>query len=411
MQELQWVRLPRHSSMKSANVKMCQRELLQQCTELNRPSSLTLTAQLSSVEKDVRCGGSHSRQIFTKKISLRMALDNFGRGLFEPIRRFNCAILNPPYKKINSESQTRVALREIGVETSNLYTGFLAVVLNLLEDGGELVAITPRSFCNGPYFKPFRRLLLETLSLRRVHIFDSRDVAFSEDDVLQENVIIYGVKGGMKGSRVTVSSSSGPEDDFAVSREVDYSQLVRPNDPECFIHIVPDGLAASISQQMDRLFWTLQEHEVEVSTGRVVDFRATPLLCALPGPDTVPLIYPRNFEKGFVQWPKPGSKKPQALALLPGSEKELLVPKGMYVLTKRFSSKEETRRVVAAIYDPAIMDANFVGFENHLNYFHRNGKGLPTKLAKGLAGFLNYTRWLIFFFVNLAATRKLMQPI
>ena len=29
------------------------------------------------------------------------------------------------------------------------------------------------------------------------------------------------------------------------------------------------------------------------------------------------------------------------------------------------------------------------GFENHLNYFHENGEGLPLDLAKGLAAFLN----------------------
>src|SRR5574337_65715 len=48
--------------------------------------------------------------------------------MFETPKRFNCAILNPPYRKIGSDSETRLILREIGVETSNIYTGFLAVV-------------------------------------------------------------------------------------------------------------------------------------------------------------------------------------------------------------------------------------------------------------------------------------------
>nr|NJM03924.1 hypothetical protein [Desulfobacula sp.] len=30
-----------------------------------------------------------------------------------------------------------------------------------------------------------------------------------------------------------------------------------------------------------------------------------------------------------------------------------------------------------------------MGFENHLNYFHKQGKGLPADLAKGLALYLN----------------------
>src|SRR3989442_2172558 len=160
--------------------------------------------------------------------------------MFAPARRFNCAILNPPYKKINSDSETRLMLREIGVETSNLYTGFLSVVLMMLAPGGELVAITPRSFCNGPYFKPFRELLLDTLALGRIHVFESRQVAFKEDEVLQENVIFHGVKGGGTDRSVTITSSTGPDDEFAAVREIPYQQVVRPSDLEHFIHIVPD---------------------------------------------------------------------------------------------------------------------------------------------------------------------------
>src|SRR6202043_1484651 len=94
--------------------------------------------------------------------------------MFGAPKRYNCAILNPPYKKINVESESRLMLREIGIETSNIYTGFLSVVLKLLASNGEMVAITPRSFCNGTYFKPFRALLLKTLAINRVHVFESR---------------------------------------------------------------------------------------------------------------------------------------------------------------------------------------------------------------------------------------------
>src|SRR5579884_4077726 len=79
--------------------------------------------------------------------------------------QFNAAILNPPYRKINSDSRTRRLLREAGIETSNLYTGFLALTARLLCEGGELVAICPRSFCNGPYFRPFREQFFDIMSL------------------------------------------------------------------------------------------------------------------------------------------------------------------------------------------------------------------------------------------------------
>ena len=69
---------------------------------------------------------------------------------------FDAAIANPPYRKISTDSAERRALRSVGVETSNLYTGFIALIQRLLVPGGQLVGITPRSFCNGPYFRPFR---------------------------------------------------------------------------------------------------------------------------------------------------------------------------------------------------------------------------------------------------------------
>ena len=67
------------------------------------------------------------------------------------------------------------------------------------------------------------------------------------------------------------------------------------------------------------------------------------------------------------------------------------------VLVKRFTAKEERRRVVACIYDPGRVRAERVGFENHLNYFHARGRGLSMELAKGLAAFLNSSAVDVFF--------------
>ena len=147
---------------------------------------------------------------------------------------------------------------------------------------------------------------------------------------------------------------------------------------------------------MSRFHSTLSDLNVEVSTGRVVDFRATKFLRDNPGRDTVPLVYPGHFKAGFIEWPKENGKKPDSMAVLPGAE-DLLVPSETYVLVKRFSAKEEDRRVVAAVYDPARAKTSQVGFENHLNYYHRGGRGLLANLAKGLAAFLNSTLVDLFF--------------
>ena len=301
--------------------------------------------------------------------------------------RFNRAILNPPYSKINSNSTTRQQLRSVGIETSNLYTAFVALTILLLDDGGELVAITPRSFCNGPYFKPFRDLLLKQMSIKQIHIFESRNKAFKGDSVLQENVIIHAVKAKTNG-KILISSNACAEDTHIARRYAKRNEVIIPNDPERFIHIATSDKEGKTAALARSLPCSLEDLNVQVSTGRVVDFRATEHLRMTPDKSTVPLIYPRNFEDGFVTWPKDGGRKPMALFACEETD-DLMVPSGIYVLTKRFTSKEERRRVVAAIYDPKRIKARQIGFENHLNYFHTNRNGLAMSFAKGLTLFLN----------------------
>src|SRR5690606_38687929 len=56
--------------------------------------------------------------------------------------------------------------------------------------------------------------------------------------------------------------------------------------------------------------------------------------------------------------------------------------------TKRFSSKEEKKRIVASVYDSSL-PGEYIAFENHLNVFHKNKSGLGRDLAYGLASYLN----------------------
>lgn len=302
---------------------------------------------------------------------------------------FHAAILNPPYRKLRSESAERAFMRSVGIETSNLYSAFVWLALELLEDGGELVAITPRSFMNGAYFRPFRRALTGKFAFRRIHVYDARDVAFAGDAVLQENVIFHGIRRGTRG-RVRVTTSYGPFDEGIAERTVDQSELVLPDDPACVLHVVPDAVDARIAEQMRALPRTLAGHGVGVSTGRVVGFRAQDRLRAEAAAGDAPFIMPRHFARGFVAWPRAAGSKPNALTVS-GPYDELLLPAGWYVLVRRFSAKEERRRVVAALYDPARVDAEAVAFDNKLNVLHCGNASLPENLAKGLALFLNST--------------------
>jgi adenine-specific DNA-methyltransferase len=167
---------------------------------------------------------------------------------------------------------------------------------------------------------------------------------------------------------------------------------------------------------MSHLPASLDDLGVAVSTGRVVDFRAKGHLRKEPVVGAVPLIYPAHFVNGAVAWPNPATRKPNAI-IADRCTDSLLVPPGVYVLVKRFSAKEERRRIVAAVYDSSHVSQGRVGFENHLNYFHCGGHGLPKTLAKGLCLFLNSTLVDTYFRrfsghtqVNAADLRSLHYP-
>ena len=304
-------------------------------------------------------------------------------------RGYTHAILNPPYKKINSQSVHRLALRTVGIETVNLYSAFVALAVGEAALGGQIVAIIPRSFCNGPYYRPFRDFILERAAIRHMHLFESRNKAFRDDEVLQENIIFRLERGGQQGP-VTVSTSTDDSFSDLTTHEHPFDRIVFPDDPERFIH-VPTTTEKSTIELLSAVRYSLSDIGIQISTGPVVDFRLKAHLRDMPEPGTVPLIYPGHLSMTGTVWPVPGLKKSNAIMRNDETEK-WLYPNGFYCVVRRFSSKEEKRRVVASFVDPAAFgDCSVLGFENHMNLFHENKRGLPEALARGLAVFLNTT--------------------
>lgn len=319
-------------------------------------------------------------------------------GLFSDGKSYSHCIMNPPYKKIANSSEHRKALRAAGIETVNLYAGFVALAVKQLKKGGELVAIVPRSFCNGPYYRSFREQILNETAIRKLHIFDSRKNAFSDDQVLQENIIIHLIKGA-KQAEVTITST--PRADFHFDedsrtitasdmtiRTVPFDRIVNPNDDDKFIHIAASERDQAIVDRLSIFTNSLEQLNIQVSTGPVVDFRLKEALRKDIEEGAVPLIYPSHLHNG-VNWPI-DSKKPNAIAVTEQSRSWLWKHEGHFVIVRRFSSKEEKRRIVATPYNSSL-PGDLIGFENKLNVFHVNKAGLDKNLSLGLYIYLNST--------------------
>ena len=320
---------------------------------------------------------------FIEEAARGLSKDMFSEGMLE----YTHVILNPPYKKIRSSSPQRLALRRAGIEAVNLYSAFVALAIALTVPGGHIVAIIPRSFCNGPYYRPFRKFILSHTAIHRIHLFNSRKKPFKDDDVLQETLIIHMQRYGRQGA-VTISMSDDASFLDIERNEYRFESLINPDDPECFIRI-PTSPLEKIVELPSVACHSLDEIGLSVSTGPVVDFRLKEYLRKIPEEGTAPLLYPAHFNSSGLVWPNTKIKKPNSIKCNNFTEK-WLYPVGCYCVVRRFSSKEEKHRIVARVVDPNIFKGySLLGFENHLNVFHEGRRGIPKKLAWGLATYLS----------------------
>lgn len=300
---------------------------------------------------------------------------------------FDLAILNPPYGKLGSASHERACARLLGADAPNLYAAFVVAAMRLTRDRGNVIAITPRSFCNGTYFRAFRRFLLATGGIRRMHVFDTRNRAFAKDGILQENLITH-VEIGARRAPISLSAQPEPGGPMRL-RSVPSERVVYPADPNQFIHVVPDAASDEAAVFVAGMPASLGELGLAASTGRVVDFRSTDLLRSGATEGVVPLIYPAHLRDGLVIWPGENGNRGSAIVEGAALDRRLLVPDGHYVVVKRFTAKEERRRVVAAWLAEESLGAATLGIENHLNYLHARGSALARDTAVGLVVYLN----------------------
>lgn len=301
----------------------------------------------------------------------------------------NLIIVNPPYRKLSTKSEIGRRLRGVGIKATNLYSAFIEVCARILDPNGTLVAITPRSFCNGPNHKAFRAALTGLVVFDAIHLFESRDKIFAHHGVLQETIVYRATKTSTRPSTVTISTSLDAESQLT-SAEIDTNQILAPDDPNLFIRlpILTESEVESPNNNRDQLN-TLEQLGVIVSTGPLVDFRHRDDLCNSADDNNImPLIYPHNIVRGRVMWPVYHGKKWVGVHKADRSLAKS-VPSGNYVVVARMSSKEDHRRVVAGLLDEDDFSVPRICFENHVNYFHSESGGLDKELAIGLVIYLN----------------------
>ena len=356
---------------------------------------LTRQADLD-VSADVTVGD------FMMAASVR-ARDLFGEtggGLAEG---FDAVIANPPYFKLNRSDERLQAAEAVAPAAPNAYAVFITLALDKLRPGGRAAFLVPRSFCSGAYFGRFRDGLLRRAVVERVHLFDARDDAFDQDDVLQENVVVVLRRAGHHGGdgashddgpppAVEISvSSRGADLSRVSSRSVPWALFASRRGRHTFFRIPTSELDELTVRSVESWPASLDALGLHVSTGPVVPFRAKPLLTTeedVAEDRAVPLLWMQNVQAGRVIWPTERGRKPQGLRTDPDSG-SLLTPPGNAVLLRRFSAKEDRRRLIAAPLLAEQFDGGAVAVENHLNVIRpAEGGQLSNEATAGLTALL-----------------------
>ncbi len=301
---------------------------------------------------------------------------------------FDICIANPPYFKLNKSDLRARAHAYAVYGQPNIYGLFQAACASLIRPTGRWCFITPRSWLNGSYFAAVRRHLFHYLQIDAMHLFESRHAHFYEDSILQEAVIAWATAQPVRMGEIAFSTSQGvldlPEAElFAIP-----TNEVIDNDNEMAITIPIAAGANHGGDDFEGWHDTLASLGLKVSTGPVVPFRSKEYILETSGKGSVPLLWMQHVKHTGIKWP---IQKKREHILSTAASAWMLLRNTNYVVMRRFSPKEDIRRVTAAPYLAGSLPGEFIGLENHLNYIHRPGGELNRAETVGLSAFLNST--------------------
>lgn len=296
----------------------------------------------------------YCKEISTKKLVVNIITDNYILSQYldfnymiggntEP-KKYDFVIGNPPYMKIPKIELEAQAMPEICYGAPNLYFIFASMGLFNLKEDGEMVYIIPRSWTSGAYFKKFREYFLTEGKLEHIHLFVSRSKVFDKESVLQETIIIKVKKTKKTPETVRITSSKSNKDfDDITSLMVSYDLVVSGED--FYVYLVTDESEVEVLKKLHRFNKTLPEIGIKMKTGLTVDFRNREILRDEEEEGAIPLFYSQHIRQGKVQFP---IQKEHEYVVT--DQRGLMQDNKNYLFVKRFTAKEESRRLQCGVY-------------------------------------------------------------
>ena len=246
--------------------------------------------------------------------------------------------------KISKNAPEATAMPLVCYGAPNLYFIFASMGLFNLKDNGEMVYIIPRSWTSGVYFKKFREYLLSEGKIFHIHLFGSRNKVFDKEDVLQETIIIKIKKTTIKPEQITITSTNTNKDFQNLNiLKVPYDLVVFGS--ELYVYLITNEREVKVLQKLHKWNNTLPDIGIRMKTGLTVDFRNRDILRDEDEDGAIPLFYSQHIKQGTVQFP---IKKEHEYIVT--QQKGLIQENRNYLFVKRFTAKEEARRLQCGVY-------------------------------------------------------------
>lgn len=302
-------------------------------------------------------------------------------------------VCNPPYRKMTAEELKPLhpAYAEVVEAQPNLYTLFIALCVRLLRIGGYAALVTPTSFLSGQYFGRLRKFLLRNTDIEHIGMVSDRQGVFI--DVAQETALtvlrrrLEKVRSKVK-ANVSVVSASG--------QYMSVGKCILPNGGCAWpIPRSVDDIALLKKAALSR--YRLSDYGYRVRIGAYVwnrdkrpKFESLDDARRVRAHTAMPLMWSRDIVSGGIVRleDKPAYDGEHRFVDL-GNKKHRSVVTSPCVVVQRVTSKDQSRRLVAAAVSPGVFDTygGFIG-ENHVVIIEavRDKPALPpTKLAKLLS--------------------------
>lgn len=167
---------------------------------------------------------------------------------------------------------------------------------------------------------------------------------FEKESVLQETIIIKAKKTQSKPNKITITTTQSNADfSNRTVFEAPYSTVV--NGDESYVYLVTNTEEVQTLNELNRWTDTLPDIGLKMKTGLTVDFRNRAALRDSAEDDAVPLFYSQHIQDGKGVFP--AGKEHEYIVT---EQRGLLQENTNYLFVKRFTAKEEHRRLQCGVY-------------------------------------------------------------